>query len=438
VAFTDVSVLPMTRGDTIRAAQTVIVRDGIIVSVGPAATAVIPRDATVIGARGQYLMPGLVDAHVHLEYFDDPGVLALFLANGITTVRNMDGRPYLLEWRRRIASGELPGPTIYSAGPILDGSPPARDDNMAVATAAEARAAVGAQDSAGYDFIKLYTNLSPEAYAAAIGEARARRMTVAGHVPRRVSLRDALTSGQHSVEHLADFDELVESDSSPVRGRFDWSKLYLAMPADSFRMTSAAREVAAAGIWIVPTAIQADRAVANADSVRSWLARPEASYISAEGREFWEQQAARTAARLDSADWVTVARGRANRRAMIRALHAAGANVAVGTDTPNPFVVPGFSIHEELANFTAAGFSPLEALAAATRKPARLLGAMDSTGTVEVGKYADLLLLPGNPLLDLTVLRRPSGVMIRGTWLTAQQLRLMLQLELARNRGTTQ
>lgn len=427
IAFVGVNVVPMTESDSILADRTVLVRDGLIASIGHAAFVDVPAGTLRIDARGQYLMPGLIDAHVHLEYFDDPSILWLFLANGVTSVRNMDGRPYLLDWKLRIVSGEITGPTIYTAGPILDGDPPARDDNTVVRNAAEARAAVAAQDSAGYDFVKVYTNVSPDVYRAIVDAARERDRHVAGHVPRRMSLYDVLRSGQHSLEHLSDFDEVVEADSSWVRGRFHWSKLYLAMAADSAKMQRAARQVVAAGIWVVPTVIQADRAVGTADSVRAWLSEPSTAYIPPAGRALWEGQLTRIASRLDSADWNVVERGRANRRAMLAALHLAGAKLALGTDTPNPFVFPGFSVHQELEIFVASGFSPREALAAATREASQLVDASRSTGTVEIGKRADLLLLARNPLVNVDNVRRPIGVMLRGTWIAASDLNLMLR-----------
>lgn len=146
----------MTEGSNILPNHTVIVRDGRIAALGPRSLTRVPAGARVIDGRGRYLLPGVADMHVHLEYIENPDVLKLFVANGITTVRSMDGRPYILDWRDRVRSGSLVGPRIVTAGPIIDGSPPARTDNLAVANEAAARAAVADQAGRGYDFIKLY------------------------------------------------------------------------------------------------------------------------------------------------------------------------------------------------------------------------------------------------------------------------------------------
>lgn len=420
VAFVGVSVVSMAAGDSILHDQTVIVRGDRIAAMGDASVVDVPPDAHRIDGRGKYLMPGLVDAHVHLEYFDDPAILRLFLANGVTSVRNMDGRPYILEWRRRIAAGELIGPTIYTAGPILDGDPPILDDNTSVRTASEARAAVAAQDSAGYDFIKVYTNISREAYLAVIEAAKEGGLAVAGHISRHIGIAGALEARQHSIEHLIELDDAVEADDSPTRGRFHWTKLYLAMPMDTVKAAHVARDLADAGTWIVSTVVQADRALPPPDSLATWLAAPEMADFPSEGRNIWEQRTRRSTARMDAEDWQTVQRGRENRLRLLAKLREAGVDVALGTDTPNPFVVPGFSVHQELENLVAAGYTPRQALGAATRNAARLLGKSDEFGTVEVGKRADLVLLDANPLTTMKTLRRPVGVMFRGRWIPAR------------------
>ncbi len=164
--------------------RTVLIRDGGVVSVVQSSSAPEVSATRVIDAGGRYLMPGMFDMHVHLEHFPGPDLLALFLAHGVTSVRNMDGRPHILEWKRRISGGRLTGPRIFSAGPLLDGDPPIRDDNTVVRNADEARAAVFAQADSGYDFIKVYTNLSAEAYSSIVAAARERNLTVVGHFPR--------------------------------------------------------------------------------------------------------------------------------------------------------------------------------------------------------------------------------------------------------------
>ena len=377
-------------------------------------------------------MPGLADMHVHLEYDDDPGVLDLFLANGVTTVRSMDGRPHILGWRDAISRGGRLGPTIHTAGPILDGDPPLRDDNLALASPADATAAVRAQAAAGYDFVKVYTNLSAATYAAILEAAEAEGLPVAGHLPRGLATGVALDSGIRSVEHLRELGDLVEADDSEFRDRFHWSKLYLGMPVDASRFKDAAVRVVDSGIWIVPTMVQADRALAPPDTIDRWLDAPEMAYIGDRGRRFWTSLAARQQERMDSGDWEIVEAGRTNRLRLLTALDRAGARLLLGTDTPNPFVVPGFSLHEEMASFESAGIERSRILELVTRGAADFLDAGAEFGTVEVGKRADLVLLDSNPLDSLDALRRPAGVMVRGVWLDSDGLAGMLAVIKAR------
>ena len=218
----------------------------------------------------------------------------------------------------------------------------------------------------------------------------------------------------------------MEADDSEFRDRFHWSKLYLGMPVDGSRFEDAAVRVVDSGIWIVPTMVQAERALAPPDTIDSWLDAPEMAYIGDRGRRFWNSLVARQQRRMDSGDWEVVEAGRSNRLRLLAALDRAGAKLLLGTDTPNPFVVPGFSLHEEMASFESAGIERSRILELATRGAADFLDAGAEFGTVEAGKRADLILLESNPLDSLDALRKPVGMMVRGAWLDSDALAGML------------
>jgi imidazolonepropionase-like amidohydrolase len=421
LAIVDVSVIPMAGDRDVLDRYTVLVTGDRITAVGPAASVVVPEGTPRVDGTGRYLIPGLADMHVHLEHFTDPSILRVFLRHGVTTVRNMDGRPYLLDWRRRVAAGELPGPNIVTAGPLLDGSPPLRDDNLVVRDAAEARAAVLAQDSAGYDFVKVYTNLSREAYQAIVATAAERNLPVAGHVPRPMSVQAVMAAGQRAIEHLDGYDDLIESDSSPYRGRWHWSKLYLGMPADSAKITRAAVMTAEARTWNVPTLVVKTK-LAPLHVMKGWLHELDLSHLPPAVRAHWDPASwdegyRRRLESFGSEELEVLEAGRANRSRLVRALGAVGAGLLVGTDTPNPFVLPGAAVHEELRLFVEAGLTPHGALAAATREPARFLGRLQESGTIEPGKRADLVLLTANPLEDIRNTERIAAVVVRGTYM---------------------
>lgn len=409
LAITNVSIISMIAGDPLLLDHTVLISGDRISAVGPSRSTNVPSSAQQIDGRGKYLSPGLADMHVHLEYFDQPDILALFLQNGVTTVRNMDGRPYLLEWKKRIAAGELLGPRIYTAGPLLDGTPPVRPDNTVVPTEAVARAEVAAQAAAKYDFIKVYSALSPEAFNGIVAAAREHRLPVAGHVPRAVGLDAVIASGMRAIEHLSDYARAIElKDDVPA-----WSRRYLSMPVDPQRMKHLAGQLAKAPVWSVPTLIQPERELLRSEQITERLTLPEVQRIPEDGRKQWEAQSRRVAARLDDDDWKLVAAGRAHRLMMVDALHKSAVPLLAGTDTPNPFVVPGFSLHDELALMVEAGLTPAAALAAATRDAARFAGTSD-WGTIARGNAADVVLLDANPLSDIANTRKISRVIVRG------------------------
>lgn len=424
-AFVGVDVASMREGAPLMRDQTVLVHDGRIAAIGPRERIRVPAGVVRIEGHGRTLLPGLHDMHVHLEHFREPDVLRLFLAHGVTTVRNMDGRPYLLDWRRQVEEGEIIGPRIVTAGPVLDGDPPLRDDNTIVPTPGAGRAEVAAQADAGYDFIKVYTNLDAPVWQAIVDAARSHGLPVAGHVPRNVPLTQAVAAGQ-TIEHLADFGEWLEAGESPWRDRWHWSKLFLAMPVDGARYDETAERLARAGVWTVPTLVERERAVADSGTVERWLAEPQMRFVSAGGIEYWKRQVERAAARMDEADWQLIERGAAQRARLVAALHAGGAPLLAGTDTPNAFLVPGHALIEELQAMVAAGIPPDAALATATREAARFLERLDQSGTIEPSKRADLLLVEGDPTSNIATLHRRVGVMAGGRWFDVDALEALV------------
>jgi imidazolonepropionase-like amidohydrolase len=423
LAIIGANVIPMAGNQRVLPNQTVIVRAGRISTIGPRGQTAVPPNAVRVDAAGQYLTPALADMHVHLENFDDPAYLQLFLVYGVTFVRSMDGRPQILEWKRAAANGSLHSPSIHTAGQVLDGDPPARSDNRIVGDADAAQRAVDEQADAGYDFVKIYTNLSAEAYRTIVEAARARGLPVTGHVPRAVAFRDLLVDGIASIEHLGDFADALRVKDSELPTQAQALKRRLAVEVDPTRLAALATELARSGTWIVPTMVQSDRAVANPAMLERWLADPAVAAVD-QGivESYWRGSVLRAGGGLDEQGWSLVARGRANRLLVVGAFHRAGVRMLVGTDTPQPFVIPGASVHEELVNFVAAGLTPEQALAAATREAARFVGQGSLWGTVEPGKRADLLLLEANPLADIGAMRRIVGLVAQGRWLPAKRL----------------
>lgn len=405
--------------------QTVIVRGDRIAAIGPRATTPVPPDAMRIDARGRFLMPGLGDMHVHLN---SRTYLDLLVANGVTFVRNMWGSPAQLVWRARIEEGALLGPHIFTAGPIMDGSPPIWDGALVVSTPAEADAAVARQKVAGYDFLKVYNRLSPAAYDAIVAAARKLHMRVIGHVPDEVGLAHALASGQDSIEHLTGYIQAIQRADSPFRtGKQGWGGDYRGAEfGDEHAIAGVAQDTRRAGAWNCVTLVVSgtlEKIFAGTDlSDTAGL-----DYMPAMMRGMWAHLAARSREirrgfdpeRRTQSD-ERLRRGHELHLELVRALHEAGAPILAGTDFPNPYVVPGFSLHDELDDLVAAGLSPYQALRAATVDPARFLGA--DFGTIEVGKRADLLLLDANPLENVDATRKLAGVLVGGRWHPAGEL----------------
>lgn len=435
VAFVNVNVIPMDR-ERVLPNQTVIVRDGRIALIGPAAKTKLPKDALRVDGRGKYLMPGLVDMHSHLfsdyEFPDELAdeELAIMLANGVTTIRLMIGTPEHLVLREQVAGGKLLGPTIYAASPQLAGrSFGSIFNGRVVTTPDEARRAVRDFKAAGYDFIKLTFFISRPVYDAVIETAKEVGIRVIGHVDPQVGLARALEAGQQ-IEHLDAYFEAVLKDDAPLKVSVSGVNVWR-MPnwasmdyIDERKIQEVATATAKAKVWSCPTLTFLKLAFGVGQSDEEIQTRPDYRFIPPTLREematlrqrFW----ATPPSEARRMQYVRV------RNRLVKAIHDAGGKIMAGSDAPEWFLLYGYTLHRELKSLVEAGLTPYVALEAATRNPAEFLNALDRVGTVEKGKRADLLLLNANPLDDVANAERRAGVMVRGRWLTEDELRKML------------
>jgi len=338
----------------------------------------------------------------------------MFLSNGVTTVRNMWGSPVIDAFAAEIRSSDVAGPFIYSTGPITDGNPPAWFSSRVVETAAEAEAAVKADKRDGYVAIKVYSLLSSNAYAAIVTAARKEGLPVVGHVPRSVGLEGAIAARQDSIEHLDEFLPSLQPGGRPAQ-RKPFADALREM--DPGRLPALARDIAAARVWVCPTIVVTD--LPRTDPV--W--REAASFIPPSVFDRYARMYPTIAAGTEPR---STPRAREVNLSIVAALHNAGGQLLLGTDTPKPGVLPGYSLHDELVNFVSAGMSPYEALRAGTAEAARFLGRSSDFGVVAEGRRADLLLLDANPLDDVRNTSKIAGVMAAGRWLTAEDLKKSL------------
>jgi len=416
-AFTDVTVVPMDR-ERLLPRQTVIVRGGRIEAIGPSARIRVPADATVIPGRGRYLMPGLAEMHAHIPPAPDAqaseDVLFLYAANGVTFARGMLGAPHHLELRGRAASGDLVSPRIYTSGPSLNGN--------SVKTPDDGRRMVEEQKRTGYDFLKIHPGLDRPRYDAIAETAHRLKLPFGGHVPEAVGLRRVLEVRQTTVDHLDGYMSLLVRDGSALAdaapGFFGFA---LAGDLDERKIAEIVRLTRQAGTWNVPTESLIAQMMLGTPSEAEVRAREEIKYVSPQTVDQWLK------ARAGQQTQPNFSPERARRfievrRKLIKGLHDGGAGLLLGSDAPQWFNVPGFSLHRELEMLVEAGLTSYQALVTGTRNVARFLGEEKDFGTVARGKRADLILLDSNPLAAIGNARRPAGVMLGGRWLPRAEI----------------
>lgn len=422
LAIEHVTVVPMVREELL-ADHTVLVRDGRIVALGPAGSIEVPADAQRLDGRGQFLMPGLADMHVHVWNEDD---LFLFVANGVTTVRNLFGDSQHLAWRARIERRELVGPRIYTAGPIIDGANPVWPGSVALTDPDQAAEVVAAQKEAGYDFLKPYAKLSAECYEALAIAGEEAGLRLMGHVPGALTVHDVLLAGQHTIEHLDGWAEAAQPGEAVrhldfARESFAWQTV------EDARLVALARAMEERGTWNCPTLVVLKKWAKGA-AAEELLARPEMRFVSPMTKLAWAPDSPMNyLATLPEAAVAAAHAAHGPKLRAVRALRDAGAGILLGTDMGNPFVTAGFSAHEELGYLVEAGLTPYEALRAGTADAARCMNAADDWGTLAVGRRADLVLLTANPLADVRHAALRAGVVLNGRWFPEAELQAELE-----------
>jgi hypothetical protein len=444
LVFNHVTVIDMT-GAPAKADMTVVVVGNRIAALGKTGTVRAPKGAQVVDATGEYLIPGLWDMHVHVFHYrlplpPDEYDFPLFIANGVTGVREMwtrmDKVDQIKLWRKQFY--EQPGtvPRFLAVGTLVDGPPNTWKNSDTVSTPYEARILVDRLKAGGVDFVKVYNGLSREAYFAIADEARKQQFPVAGHVPFSILWREASDAGQRSIEHLTgipkvffDFDcltlERLLKEALPKASAADRPFMEQGLElCDEKKALALFQHLAKNGTWQVPTLVLSKIDATDSDTL---YGDERLKYLPGGKDHFndWEDFHSRRQKRTTE-EWDVARKAQQRHLDLVGMMHRAGVQFMAGTDVSNPYVYPGFSLHDELVLFVKAGFTPMEALQTATRNPAKFLGMLDSLGTVEKGKFADLVLLDANPLDDISNTQQIGAVIVNGTYLTKESLQKML------------
>jgi len=435
LTITHATIVDVSNG-TLQRDRTVVVEGNRIASVGPSSRARAPR-GQVIDAAGMYLIPGLWDMHTH-AYFDWPSdfgndfVLPLFIANGVTGIRDMGSDlDAVLHARGEVAAHRLLGPRMIVSWPMLDGPKAQYKAAIAIATPDDGRKAVDMLKGRGVDFIKIQSGVPRDAYFAIADESKKAEVAFEGHVPDAVRASEAVAAGQRTFEHLIGIFEASTPDEDAYlsrkygAGKDPSVNKSLAAFLDRFDPAREARIIqllAKNTVWQCPTLFW-ERGQWLVDAI-DYTKDPDLAYAAHSWTEKTFPRSQKSILQTLDTDPLPVrTRFVEHELDIVRRLHAAGVPFLAGTDTPAGVdVLPGISLHLELQRFVAAGFTPLEALQTATLNPAKFYGKLGDYGGIHAGSVADLVLLKRNPLEDIVNTRTIAGVVADGRYLSEEEL----------------
>lgn len=409
VAFTNVTVIPMTEDGKLLTNQTVVVVGNRIRIISPSQNVELDENVTEIDGSGKFLIPGLAEMHGHVppthppanapSYFNDEYVentLFLYVAAGITTVRGMLGYDHQLELKEKVNSGELIGPNLYLAGPSFNGN--------TVSSPSQAREKVIQQKNEGWDLLKIHPGLTLAEYSAMAETANEVGITFGGHVPADVGIERAIEAGQLTMDHLDGYVAYLSAFEGAER--------------DS-KMEEIIQKTIEHNVWLVPTQALWETIIGagDYDAMKKY---DELKYIPQavrNGYNNWVTNNIENNTNLNVGEALDHAE---LRRELLQKMNDAGALILMGTDAPQLFSVPGFSIHRELPAMVEAGMTPYEIIETGTKNVGLYFSDRTNFGTIEVGKRADLILVDKNPLEDVANIQQHSGVMVRGKWLSKE------------------
>ena len=405
--MTNARVLTMDSGPSYEV-RDIVVRDGTFTS-GTAAP-----DARTIDLDGMYVIPGLAEMHAHVPVprMDSPGyredVLFLWVANGVTRARGMMGHPSHIELRDAIAAHDVLGPALMISGPSFSGG--------SVQDEATAEQRVRDQQTAGYDFLKIHPGLSEAAFEAVARTANEAGIAFAGHVTGAVGLLDSLEAKQQTIDHLDGFVETLVAPARLANRQASWFGADLLMDVDTDRIPTLIDALAASGAAVVPTETLLENV---AGDLAASQAREEYAYLPENLRQSYSRTVAGSARAFTPE---SAARFLGLRKRLIGAAHDAGVPILLGSDSPQIFNTPGFSIHRELAAMVAAGLTPYEAIASGSTVPAEFFDENETWGSILPGRDADLIVLRDDPLIAIDNTRSIEAVMVRGRYLAREEL----------------
>ncbi|HEX9728491.1 MAG TPA: amidohydrolase family protein [Gemmatimonadales bacterium] len=400
----------------------VVVTNGVITAVGPPDLVEVPRGAREVRLDGRWIIPGLIDAHTHAERW----TLPLYLSYGVTSIRDLGGdQDSLVQLRDDVESGAADGPRMYISGAAIDGAPASLREETAVASASEGRRAVGNRVLIDATQISVSTKITRGVLAAILQEASALQTPVAARLGR-IDAVTAATAGVASIELLSGVAEATLRSPQPVFAAYDdsrrgriatmraWDQL------DSAALQRTAQQLVEAGVSIVP-GLLANETFAHLDDA-SYLAALDLSGVPPPIRAAWTSESLVRDARAAGADFGSFRRARSKQDLFVRRFRAEGGWVAAGSGSPRPPLAPGASLHGELALLVAAGLSPKDALLAATRNAARMMGT-DSIGVLRPGAVADFVVLTADPFADIMNVAQVMFVVSRGVHYDPANLR---------------